>query len=458
MPFHRRAALLGLAALSFGASGHAARAQPAAGSPGGTDPVALMGARYFDGTALRGPVTLLLAGGRLRSILPEGAPTLPEGARQVDLAGQVVLPGLIAGHSHIGHVVGVEAGRQFFTREGVEAQLQRYLTFGFTSVVALGMGPPPFHALRRESQEGRLGGATLYGAGPGLSLPGGAPPPALMKLDEDQVARASDPAGARAAVDRMAELGVDAVKLWIEDAGGQLPMMPPEMVRATVEAAHRHNLPVVAHIHDLKHARIAVDAGVDILGHGIRDAEAEPALIQAMRQANTGYIPTIQIDEAEYLYLDRPELAEDPFFRAATTEALRARLGEEAWKDGQRAKADRHRASVRMNQRNLLLLREAGIRIGFGTDSGATPLRLPGFAEHRELSLMVEAGLPPAEALRIATEGTAALFGLEGRGVLREGARADLLVLSADPLADISNSRRIAAVWQAGRQVSTGPA
>lgn len=458
MPFHRRAALLGIAALSFGASMRASRAQPAGASPQGGERVALVGARYFDGAALRGPATLLLAGDKIHAIQPDGAATLPEGTRRVDVTGQVVLPGLIAGHSHIGHVVGTEAGRHLFTREGVEAQLQRYLSFGLTTVVALGMGPPPFHALRRESQEGRLRGATLYGAGPGLSLPGGAPPPALMKLDEDQVMRASDPAGARAAVDRMAGLGVDAVKLWIEDAGGQLPMMPPEMVRATVEAAHRHNLPVVAHIHDVKHAHIAVGAGVDILGHGIRNAEADAALVQAMRQANTGYIPTIQIDEAEYLYLERPELAQDPFFRAATTEELRARMGEEPWKAAQRAKADRHRASVRMNQRNLMILREAGIRIGFGTDSGGTPLRLPGFAEHRELSLMVEAGLPPAEALRIATEGTATLFGMEGRGVLREGARADLVVLSADPLADIGNSRRIAAVWQAGRQVSTGPA
>lgn len=449
MQIRRRSALLGLTALSFAAG--AARAQGGAG----LEVVALTGLRYFDGTALRGPATLILAGDTIRAIQTDGGPTLPEGARRVDLAGKVVLPGLIAGHSHIGQVSGLEAGRKFYTRENVEAELTRFARFGLTSVVALGMAPPPFHELRRESQAGRLGGATLYGAGPGISLPGGAPPAALMRLDPGQVARPATPAEARATVDRLAEQGLDAVKLWIEDAGGQLPMLPPEMVRAITETAHRHNLPVVAHIHDLKHARIAVEAGVDILGHGIRDAEADATLVQAMRQANTGYIPTIQIDEAEYLILDRPELLDDPFFRAATTEALRGRMRDESWLAGQRQKAERHRAAVRMNQRNLMILREAGIRIGFGTDSGATPLRIPGFAEHRELALMAEAGLPPAEALRAATEGTARLFGLEGRGAIREGAKADLLVLEADPLGEIGNSRRIAGVWRAGRELNT---
>jgi imidazolonepropionase-like amidohydrolase len=109
-----------------------------------------------------------------------------------------------------------------------------------------------------------------------------------------------------------------------------------------------------------------------------------------------------------------------------------------------------------MNQRNLKAMHDAGARIGFGTDSGATALRIPGFAEHRELELMVEAGLTPEGALRCATGQSAALLGLEDRGLLRQGRRADLLVLDGDPLADIRNARRIRAVWQRGREVA-GP-
>ena len=109
-----------------------------------------------------------------------------------------------------------------------------------------------------------------------------------------------------------------------------------------------------------------------------------------------------------------------------------------------------------MNKRNLRTLHEAGVRIGLGTDSGATAMRVPGFAEHRELELMVEAGLTPEQALRCATAGAASLLGLQDRGLLREGRRADLVVLDGDPLGDVRQTRRIRAVWQKGREVA-GP-
>ena len=109
-----------------------------------------------------------------------------------------------------------------------------------------------------------------------------------------------------------------------------------------------------------------------------------------------------------------------------------------------------------MNLRNLATLREAGVAIGFGTDAGALPHRVAGFAEHRELELMLQAGYTPQQALTVATRDSAGLLQLDDRGLLQPGRRADFVVLSADPLADIRNTRRIEAVWQAGRQVA-GP-
>ncbi|MFC3125383.1 amidohydrolase family protein [Pseudoroseomonas globiformis] len=446
MPLTRRAALsAALASLSVVPG--TGLAQPREGG------VALRNARIFADGRFTEPSTLLISDGRVRAVAA-GLSGLPEGVRGIDMAGHYIVPGMTSAHVHVGHAVGLESGPQFYTRDTVEAQLQRYAAFGVTQVAALGMGPPLFHALREESRAGRLRGATLRGAGPGLGVTDGAPPAGPMRLADNQVLRPRDEAEVRSAVDRLAAAGIDQVKIWIEDANGQLPMMSPEIVRAAVQAAHRHNLPVVAHVHDLSHARLAVSSGVDILGHGIRDEPVDEALVAAMRQAGTRYIPTIQIDEAEYLYTDRPELADDAVFQAATTPAFRSRMADSGWRETQSRKGEQHRDAVRMNQRNLLTLHRAGVPVALGTDSGATPLRVQGFAEHRELALMVEAGLSPADVLRIATEGSAALLGDTDRGVLRPGARADFAVLAADPLENIANIGRIAAVWQDGREVA----
>jgi imidazolonepropionase-like amidohydrolase len=113
-------------------------------------------------------------------------------------------------------------------------------------------------------------------------------------------------------------------------------------------------------------------------------------------------------------------------------------------------------ASLKTNEANLKRLYDAGVKIGFGTDSGATPLRIPGFAEHHELKLLVDSGLTPEQAISLATKNAAALLELTDRGTLEVGKRADLLIVEGDPLTDIGNLDRIEAVWQRGKQVS-GP-
>jgi imidazolonepropionase-like amidohydrolase len=447
MHLTRRGFTAGLAGLTVAAA-HRARAQPGAPAP-----VALQGAQYFDGQRMAGPATLLLQEGRVQALDPA---SLPEGTRRIDLAGQFVIPALTADHAHVGNTAGAELGRRFYTRENVAAQLARYQAFGITTVAALGMSPPLFHALRQESQEGRLPGARFLGAGTGIGMAGGAPPEGLMRLADDQVMRPRDAAETRAAVDRLADAGVDLIKIWVDGLNGAMPQMPPEMVRAASDAAHARGLRVAAHIHDLSQARIALENGVDILGHGIRDMEADAETVARMRGQGTWYIPTIQIDEAEYLYAGDPAVLEEPALRAALNPALLARFQDAEWRQGQMAKMAAKQAEVRMNQRNLAKLHDAGIRIGFGTDSGGTPVRIQGYAEHRELELMVQAGLSPASALGIATEHAAAMLRMEDIGRIQPGARADLVVLAANPLADIRNTRSIRAVWQDGVAVA-GP-
>src|ERR1700676_4272446 len=106
-----------------------------------------------------------------------------------------------------------------------------------------------------------------------------------------------------------------------------------------------------------------------------------------------------------------------------------------------------------MAEKNLKTLYDAGIKIGFGTDSGI-PTRFPGYLEHRELLLMVEAGLTPMQAITIATSTSAGILKADKEfGSLQPGRQADFMVLNANPLQDIHNTEKLSAVWQAGKAV-----
>ncbi|WP_324963447.1 amidohydrolase family protein [Archangium sp.] len=408
----------------------------------------------FDGEAVSGPMTVVLEDERIHAVGPRGSLQVPAGARVLDYSGKTIIPGLIAAHSHVGNVSGVETGRRFYTRENITRQLARYLDYGVTTVNSLGLNPPLFYTLRRELN-GHAAGTDLFGAGPGIGAPLGTPPAGRMGLEDDQVARPETAEVARALVRDMAGHGVDMVKLWVDSLGGTLPTLSPEIYRAAIDEAHRQGLRVFAHIHDLDDAKALVEAGADVLGHGVRDQPVDDASVQAMKARGVWYIATINLDEANYLYAEHPSWMDEPFFRAAVDPALQRRFDDSEWRRETLAGpgAENARKAVRLNLENLRTLHQAGVRIGFGTDSGAMPQRIPGFAEHRELELMTQAGLTPAQALRAATRDSAELLGLKDRGAVAPGMLADLVVLDADPTQDIRNTRGIHAVWRRGVQV-----
>jgi len=267
-----------------------------------------------------------------------------------------------------------------------------------------------------------------------------------------------DAGEARQAVRDQVDSGIDLVKLWVDDLGGEAPQMSPGVYRAAIDEAHRHGVKVAAHIHDMQPAADLVAAGVDIIAHGVRDRGMEPGLVQAMASAGTWYVPTVFINEANYWFAENPERLDDPFVANALHPALREQFEDQAWRDSVLSgdSIREEKAAVDANLSNLRAARDGGVAIGFGTDSGAMPQRLIGFAEHRELELMTEAGFTPEQALAVATRDSARLLGLDDRGTLAEGRRADFLVLEANPLQDIRNTRGIVAVWQAGVQVA-GP-
>ena len=253
----------------------------------------------------------------------------------------------------------------------------------------------------------------------------------------------------------MKERGTDLIKIWVDDFLGTLPKMPAGIYKAVIDEAHKEGIRVAAHVYYAPDAAALVRADVDILAHGIREGAVDESLVKMMKEKNIAYIPTLGVDESFYTYAEHPEWMADPFF----IQALSAPLAE-TLKDAGQMKAliknpatDTRRKAVKQNQQNTAKLFKAGVLVGFGTDSGANPWRIPGWAEHRELELLVAAGLTPLQAIRTATYNAAQVLKLEDRGALRPGRRADFIVLAADPSTDILNTRRIDAVYNGGRKV-----
>lgn len=400
--------------------------------------------KLFNGEQLSENARIIVKDGRVVEVGTQDELDLPEGAEHVDYNAYFVMPQMIASHSHVGTVQGMEHGGHFYSRETVERDLSQFARYGISAVNALGMNRPLFHELRSELRGHEFDGADLYGAGTGIGVLNGAPPADAMHTEDDQVSRPATPEDARESVREMADSGVDMIKVWIDDMGGDAPKMAPEIYAAVFEEASTLGLLSAAHIHDYEDAKAAIEAGVDVIAHGVRDQEIDDELIALMAEHDVWYIPTINIDEANYLYAEHPEWLEDEFFTMGASSALQEAIADEAWREEQLDGADEARQAVAINIDNLRrIVEHGGVRVVMGTDSGATTLRIPGFAEHQELTLMAEAGMEPLDILIAATSAGADMLGIDDLGRIETGARAQWLVIEGDPSEDISDTRSL---------------
>jgi imidazolonepropionase-like amidohydrolase len=253
----------------------------------------------------------------------------------------------------------------------------------------------------------------------------------------------------------MAAHHADMVKIWVDKLHGAAPEMTPEIYKAVIEEAHQKHVRVAAHEYALEDAKQLVADGVDVLAHSVRDQAVDDSFVQSMKEHKVWYVPTFTVDESFFVYAERPGFMQSAFFQQAAGPKLMAKFDAPGYaeKINQDVQTAQHRKDFAIGQQNLKRLFDAGVNVGFGTDSGALPGRIPGFAEHHELELMVEAGLTPMQAITAATGENAKLLHTSDRGTIAVGKRADLLVVDADPLADIRNTQKIFAVYHDGRNV-----
>ena len=375
------------------------------------------------------------------------------GERAIDGHGLTLLPGLISDHSHLGLVDGTRAGAGNVTQSNILRQLRQYEAYGVTTVTSLGLNLPIFYELQPQLHSGALPGADIFGADRGFGVAGGAPP-AGMGIADDQVYRPSSEDEARAQVRESVARHPSLLKIWVDDMHGTVPTkMSPAISRAIIDEAHKNGVRVAAHVFYLADAKQLVAEGVDVLAHGVRDVSIDAEFIAAMRARNVWYIPTLDLDESFYIFAVHPEWLQRPVLEHALQSELRDELTSPAWRskvldDVKKLHTDQ--AAARMNALNLKAAFDAGLKIGFGTDSGATPLRIAGFAEHRELQLLVQAGLTPLQAITVATSNAAQLLQLDDRGVIAVGKRADFVLVRGDPSRDITALDNIEQVRRSG--------
>lgn len=376
------------------------------------------GAEVFDGHEVISGVDVLVRDG----VIAEVGPDIPaDGAEVVDGAGRTLMPGLIDAHVHV-----------------FGDALQATLRFGVTTALDMFTHPDLARALRGNVDPSL---ADLRSAGILATAPSGHG--TQFGFEIPTLTDAEDAAGF--VEDRIAE-GSDYIKIVYDNGSGwsgDIPTISREILVALVQAAHAADRLAVVHVHDLHHAREALEAGADGLVHLFLDAVPDEAFLELAKQSGAFITPTFTILEAVCGRDGGPRLADDPDLAARLTPSDRTALRRPFPGSVNRPDYDIAKEAAR-------LLHAAGVPLLAGSDA-PNPGTTHGASLHRELELLVEAGLSPIEALRSATSLPAARFGLTDRGVIRAGMRADLLLVEGDPTTDVRATRRIVQVWKAGR-------
>ena len=446
--FHLLTAAL---ALAFGSCGQG----PAPDGPGGG--LALVGARLIDATGAP-PVAdavVVVRDGRIASAGPRASTPVPEGAETLDLTGKTIVPGFVNLHVHY--------------REGpaeIERQFRSQLRYGVTTARSTGSDTPERVAYLLGSA-GRADAPRTYTAGMGFSYPGG-----FNAAGRNAPATEEE---ARALVREQAALGVHFIKMWVNEVAEPGLKIPPEIRAAIVDEALLNGVVPVAHIDDEADGRQLIEAGLtDFLhstvltfgpgaGTPMDDPDPSPEFIRMCLDAGVYFTPTLSIVQNNWHFAERPELLDDPDLRAVFNPAALAR-----WDDpARRAEVvddpgfDDRKAAFRQLLDFVKKMHDAGVHVALGNDAGTANVPF-GWGIHHEMALYVEAGLTPMDAIVAATAAGAARMPPVGEadfGTLEAGKVADLVVLNADPLADIRNTLAIDRVMRLGEWVdrSGGP-
>ena len=397
--------------------------------------IAFVGATIIDGTAAE-PLqdgVLVITNGRIRTVGPRAAVTIPNNAEIVDVAGKYIMPGLINAHGHVGATIGLN-GNGGYTPENLVRQLDLYARYGITTVNSLGGDEEAGFALRDEQFDPALSRARIFVAG---SVVGGS---------EEQAIRDE--------VNRNADMGANFIKTRIDDNLGSTRKLPRPLFDALVDQAHQRRLPVAVHLFYLDDAKYMLEANADLIAHSIRDLPVDAEFISMAQEAGVCYIPTLTREVSTFVYEDVPDFFSDPYFVKDVDPAVMVELQEpeRMSRMANSRAAQAYKQGLEVALANVGALHQEGIPIAMGTDTGP-PARFQGYFEHMEMQLMADAGMSPLDVIRSSTGIAADCIGQGDIGTLEPGKWGDFSVLTANPALNIANTKTIESVYIAGNRV-----
>ena len=400
------------------------------------------GARLIDGNGGTPIETsaFLVEDGVFTWVGRQGEREAPEGAARVDLSGKTVIPALIDAHQHIG-LTNVKDGthsKDNYTLSNLVEHLERSAYYGVAATMSLGLEFDEALAFELRN-EVFPHAARFLTSGRGIAATPMAGPQQEYRLGIPRGARTEDEG--RAAVAELDGHGVDIIKIWVDDRGGTVPKLEPEVYRAIIDEAHARGMRVASHLGStsgLADAKDLIRAGIDGFAHTVRDHDIDEEFMALVREhPDVWTIPNLP--GSPVTLDDLPWLGETlPPFEIENLRRQAERLAAEGPGD-----------FFELQCRNLARNREAGMMIGMGTDSGVSVA----WTTHTEIRDMAGCGLTPMEAIESATRINAEILGLDDLGTVAAGKSASFVVLQANPLDDIANTRRIDGVYLRGEPV-----
>jgi cytosine/adenosine deaminase-related metal-dependent hydrolase len=425
--------------------------------------IVIQGATLINGTgspAIRNSA-IVIDGGRIVDVGPRNDVRVPKNAQTIDARGKWIIPGLIDAHVHFSQsggiytrpdIVDLRKWRSYememaWIKERLPFTFERYLASGVTG--AVDCGGPMWNFELRDIASRTKKAPRLAVAGP---LIGTFLSPATSTTDPD-VVKPDSPAQARDLVRRQLEHKPDIIKLLWERRPGDNLNQQIQIMAAAIDESKSHGVRVAVHATELETAKAALHAGADILVHSVTDSLVDTDFINLVTSRNVPYIATLAVEDGYHMV----------FAQQVTLTDIEEKLGDpeviKTWSELAKIPPNEIPGGIPrfpsqpkrpLSYENLIILESAGVRIVAGTDAGNIGT-LHGPALHHEMQLMADAGLRPMDVIVAATRNAAVVMGREAEvGTLQKGKFADLVILDADPLADIKNTRKIYKVMKAG--------
>jgi imidazolonepropionase-like amidohydrolase len=418
------------------------------------------GARLIpgDGSAAIEDGAFVVQNGHFTAVGKRGSVKAPAGAAHIDLTGKTVMPSMNNVHIHIGYEGYVSWGVDNHTPANVLDHLEREAFYGVGAAMTMGDQPDDFAIQFQQDQiAGKFPPAARFFFAAGLAPPGGGPDSLLIQgtTPLHAVHEVSTPEQAVAAVKEIAAKGITQVKFWVDNRDnnrGGMRKMPPEVYTALINEAHKHGMMVHAHATAFDDQKAVVKAGVDVLVHTIANQRIDDEFVAILKDKKPYWAPVMGLGDTAELCQPSNAFVEQvlPDSVIADVKAGRTWLRSPPCSAPLSAQFAQREDNLKYNFPRYIA---AGARLVLSTDTGLTAKHSFGFGDHHEIGMYARYGLSPADIIVAATSRPAEVLRIRDTGTLAKDKRADFIVLNANPLDDIRNTRAIDSVYLYGAKL-----